>query len=87
MRFAVELLIDEVVFKGQVPTRFSTKSSRIQWDSLKVMSTDSSVIDILQEVHGRCSGGELHNGLERNENPVDKSEIQEMLDKLKGIMR
>ena len=85
LRFAVELLIDEVVFNGQVPTRFSTKSSRINWDGLKKLSNDSAVIDTLKEVHGRCSGGELHNGMERNENPVEKADIQEMVNKLTAM--
>ena len=44
------------------------------------------MIDTLKEVHGRCSGGELHNGIERNENPVEKSDVQEMLDKLRTIL-
>lgn len=86
LRFAAELLIDEVVFNGQVPTRYSTKSSRINWDGLKDISNDSGMIDTLKEVHGRCSGGELHNGIERNENPVEKSDVQEMLDKLRTIL-
>lgn len=85
LRFAVELLIDEVIFNGQVPTKYSTKSSRINWDGLKNISSDSSIIDSLKEVHGRCSGGELHNGLERNENPVEKADVQEMLKTLKTI--
>lgn len=85
LRFAVELLIDEIVFNGQVPTKYSTKSSRINWEGLKSITSDSAVIDILKDVHGRCSGGELHNGMERNENPVEKADIQEMVNKLKEI--
>ena len=82
LRFAVELLIDEVIFNGQVPTKYSTKSSRINWDGLKSLCNDNAIIDVLKDVHNRCSGGELHNGLERNENPVEKEDIQEMLNKL-----
>ena len=85
LRFAVELLIDEVLFNNQVPTKYSTKSSRINWDGLKSISNDETIIDTLKDVHGRCSGGELHNGLERTENPVEKADIQDMVDKLKAI--
>lgn len=85
LRFAVELLVDEVVFNGQVPTKYSTKSSRINWDGLKSITNNNTVIDTLKAVHGRCSGGELHNGLERNENPVEKEDIQEMVNSLKAI--
>lgn len=85
LRFAVELLIDEIVFNGQIPTKYSTKSSRINWEGLKSITSDSAVIDTLKDVHGRCSGGELHNGMERNENSVEKADIQEMVNKLKEI--
>ena len=66
-------------------SKYSTKSSRINWEGLKSITSDSAVIDILKDVHGRCSGGELHNGMERNENPVEKADIQEMVNKLKEI--
>ncbi len=85
LRKAVELLIDERVFNKQVPTKYSTKSSRIAWEELKKLCNDPSVIDKLKSVHNRASGGELHNGMEREENPIDKDEIQVMYDILKSI--
>ncbi|MDD5792523.1 MAG: AAA family ATPase [Erysipelotrichaceae bacterium] len=85
LRKAVELLIDERVFNKQVPTKYSTKSSRIAWEELKKLCNDPSVVDKLKSVHNRASGGELHNGMEREENPIDKDEIQEMYDMLKSI--
>lgn len=85
LRKAVELLIDERVFNRQVPTKYSTKSSRIAWEELKKLCNDPSVIDKLKSVHNRASGGELHNGMEREENPIDKDEIQGMYDVLKSI--
>ena len=85
LRKAVELLIDERVFNKQVPTKYSTKSSRIAWEELKKLCNDPSVIDKLKSVHNRASGGELHNGMEREENPIDKDEIQGMYDILKSI--
>lgn len=85
LRKAVELLIDERVFNRQVPTKYSTKSSRIAWEELKKLCNDPSVVDKLKSVHNRASGGELHNGMEREENPIDKDEIQGMYDVLKSI--
>jgi hypothetical protein len=85
LRKAVELLIDERVFNKQVPTKYSTKSSRIAWEELKKLCNDPSIVDKLKSVHNRASGGELHNGMEREENPIDKDEIQGMYDVLKSI--
>ena len=39
----------------------------------------------LQNIHGRCSGGALHNGTESEENPVDKDELATMLQAIKTI--
>lgn len=85
LRKAVELLIDERVFNKQVPTKYSTKSSRIAWEELKKLCNDPSIVDKLKSVHNRASGGELHNGMEREENPIDKDEIQGMYNVLKSI--
>lgn len=43
------------------------------------------MIDGLHQIHGRASGGELHNGSEREENPLDRDEIEELYEKLKNL--
>ena len=85
IRRGVETAIDEVVFNNQTPTKLSNKNSRINWDALKKISNDESLIDGLQEIHNRVSGGELHNGSEREGNPLDKEEIERLYLKLKVL--
>ena len=85
LRRGVETAIDEVVFNNQTPTKLSNKNSRINWDALKKISNDESLIDGLQEIHNRVSGGELHNGSEREDNPLDKEEIEKLHSKLKVL--
>jgi len=79
LRITVECTVDEIVFNHQVPTRFSNKNSRIHWGELKKINKDNSVIDTLERIHSRLSGGEMHNGTERNENPLDVDEFNRML--------
>ena len=43
--------------------------------------------DNLLDNYRRASGGELHNGSEREENPVDKEEIETMCAKMREITR
>ena len=85
LRKAVEFAIDEIILNNQVPTKYSNKNSRINWDELKKIENNSEIIDILHTIHGRCSGGALHNGTESEENPVDKDELKSMLKKIKNI--
>ena len=86
IRKSVELVIDEVVFNNQVPTKFSRKDSRINWDALTHVSGDANMISDLKTIHNRVSGGKLHNGLENEENPVDKEELELFVEKLDNII-
>ena len=85
LRRAVEFAIDEIILNNQVPTKYSNKKSRINWDELKKIENNSEIIDILHAIHGRCSGGALHNGTENEENPIDKDELIKMLQDIKDI--
>lgn len=85
LRRGVETAIDEIVFNRQVPTKLSNKNSRINWDELKKISNDGELIDGLKHIHGRASGGELHNGSERENNPIDRDEIVQLYEKLKEL--
>lgn len=86
IRLTVECLIDEVVFNRQIPTKYSNKNSRIAWDELKRINNDSAMIDSLKIIHGRCSGGEMHNGSEKEENPIDVDEFKQMVADLEVIL-
>ncbi|MDU8037527.1 MAG: AAA family ATPase [Streptococcus sp.] len=85
LRRAVEFAIDEIILNNQVPTKYSNKKSRINWDELKKIENNSEIIDILHAIHGRCSGGALHNGTENEENPIDKDELITMLQDIEDI--
>lgn len=85
IRLAVESTIDEVIFNHQVPTRFSNKNSRIQWDALKGLNKDDNVIETLKAIHSRLSGGSMHNGNEKIENPIDLEEYKEFVSKIKDL--
>lgn len=85
LRKAVEFAIDEIILNRQVPTKYSNKNSRIHWDELKNIDNNPTTINELHNIHGRCSGGALHNGTESEENPVDKDELANMLQVIKTI--
>lgn len=87
LRRGVETAIDEVVFNNQTPTKLSNKKSNINWGELKKISNDNDLIDGLHCIHGRVSGGELHNGLEREVNPLDRDELVELYKKLKSLCK
>ncbi|MBU8902853.1 MAG: hypothetical protein KOO69_08940, partial [Victivallales bacterium] len=77
-RKAVECIIDEKVFNGLAPTRLSSKNNPIKWDQLKPLSSNKNIIADLKNIHNRVSGGELHEGTESSENPVEKDELDSM---------
>ncbi|HEL0563352.1 TPA: AAA family ATPase [Streptococcus equi subsp. zooepidemicus] len=85
LRKAVEFAIDEIILNRQVPTKYSNKNSRIHWDELKKIDNNPITIEKLHNIHGRCSGGALHNGTESEENPVDKDELANMLREIQTI--
>ena len=87
LRKTVECVIDEVVFNGQLPTKYSNKNSRIAWDELKKINNDSNIIDRLKEIHSRVSGGQMHNGTENEENPIEVDEFNIMLSDIENIIR
>lgn len=64
IRKAVECLIDELVLRGVTPTRFGNKNNHINWEALQRVGMGKEDIDVLHAIHGRVSGGELHNGVE-----------------------
>jgi len=86
LRKTVECVIDEVIFNCQLPTKYSNKNSRIAWGELKKLNNNSSVIDNLETIHGRVSGGEMHNGTENEENPIEVDEFNTMISDIENIL-
>ena len=85
IRKAVECTIDEVIFNNQVPTKHSNKNSRIAWVELKKLNNDNSVIETLERIHGRVSGGGMHNGTENEENPIEVGEFNTMILEIEAL--
>ncbi|MDA3860022.1 MAG: AAA family ATPase, partial [Melioribacteraceae bacterium] len=86
LRKSVECVIDEVVFNNQLPTKYSNKNSRIAWSELKKLKNDNKIIDNLETIHGRVSGGEMHNGTENEENPIEVGEFNTMISVIENIL-
>jgi recombinational DNA repair ATPase RecF len=86
LRKSVECTIDEVVFNNQVPTKHSNKNSRIAWAELKKVNGQDSIIDTLERIHGRASGGEIHNGDENRDNPIVVEEFNGMINDIEEIL-
>lgn len=87
LRYAIERIIDEVVFNHQIPTKMSNKNSRISWDDLIKMNNDPILINKLKSYHSRLSGGCLHNGAEEGENSIEKEEFENIINYLESILR
>jgi len=86
VRKTIECVIDEVIFRGQIPTKHSNKASSIAWGELKKLNNDSVIIDTLNEIHSRVSGGEMHNGTENEENPIEVNEFNTMISEIESIL-
>ena len=87
LRYAIERIIDEVVFNRQIPTRMSNKNTRINWDDLIKMNNDPILINNLKNYHSRLSGGCLHNEAEESENSIEKEEFESIIKELEAILK
>lgn len=85
LRRVIESIIDDKILNRVVPTKYSNKNNRIHWQNLKEINVNPSNIDTLERIHCRLSGGDLHNGTERSENPINKEEFEKIINDLKGI--
>ncbi len=86
LRKSIECAIDEVIFNNQLPTKYSNKNSRIAWAELKKLNNDTNTIDTFETFHSRVSGGEMHNGTENEENPIEISEFKTMISDIEKIL-
>ncbi|MBR4347616.1 MAG: AAA family ATPase [Fibrobacter sp.] len=86
LRLAIECFVDEKILNNIVPTKFSNKNSRINWEDLKKVGAEESVINSLYQMHSRLSGGNLHNGSELLENPIEKEELEGILQKVEQML-
>ncbi len=84
LRRAVEKIIDEEVFKYQLPPRVSNKNSRINWDELKYINSKPDLVDRLRIVHDTTSE-EDHVGTASIENPISIDKLRELSAELAKI--
>lgn len=84
LRRAVEKIIDEEVFKHQLPPRVSNKNSRINWDELKNINSKPDLVDRLRTVHDATSE-EDHVGTASSENPITVDKLKELSGELTKI--
>lgn len=85
LRHTIELIIDEKIFNNQIPVKFHGRKNTIQWEQLKKLNPDVTVIDKLNELFSRLSGGDLHSGIEQSDNPIDHNELEEIYNELATI--
>ncbi|MBQ2376703.1 MAG: AAA family ATPase [Bacteroidales bacterium] len=84
LRRAVEKIIDEEVFKHQLPPRVSNKNSRIIWEELKNINSKPDLVDRLRTVHDATSE-ENHVGTASSENPITVDKLKDLSDELTRI--
>lgn len=87
LRHVIEMMIDEKVFKNLSPLKYNGKKTNIQWEKLKTLHADADMIDSLKDMYSRLSGGELHSGVEHDENPLSFEELERICNKLKTMQR
>ena len=82
LRHTIELIIDEKIFNNQIPVKFHGRKNTIQWEQLKNLNPDVTMIDKLNGLFSRLSGGDLHSGIEQSDNPIDHDELEEIYNEL-----
>lgn len=82
LRHTIELIVDETIFRNQIPVKFHGKKNSIQWDQLKTLNPDVTIIDKLNNLFSRLSGGDLHSGVEQSDNPMDYEELEGIYNEL-----
>lgn len=85
LRKAVEKIIDEEVFKHQLPPKVSNKNSRINWDELKNINSKPDLVDRLRAVHDTTSE-EDHIGTASSENPITVDKLKDLSEELTKIL-
>lgn len=86
IRLAIEKLIDEKILLNITPQRYTSKNNRIDFNKLKQLGNNQTLIDILDECYDRISGGKNHDGLESRENPLQERELKDILDKIDAVV-
>ena len=53
--------------------------------TIKTLNPDVTMIDKLNGLFSRLSGGDLHSGIEQSDNPIDHDELEEIYNELATI--
>ncbi len=85
LRHTIELIVDEKIFSNQIPVKFHGRKNTIQWEQLKSLNPDAAIIDKLNGLFSRLSGGDLHSGVEQSDNPIEHDELEDIYNELSAI--
>ena len=85
LRHTIELIVDEKIFSNQIPVKFHGRKNTIQWEQLKSLNPDVTIIDKLNGLFSRLSGGDLHSGVEQSDNPIEHDELEDIYNELSAI--
>lgn len=85
LRHTIELIVDEKIFSNQIPVKFHGRKNTIQWEQLKSLNPDATIIDKLNGLFSRLSGGDLHSGVEQSYNPIEYDELEDIYNELSAI--
>jgi hypothetical protein len=85
LRHTIELIIDEKIFYNQIPVKFHGRKDSINWEQLKKLNPDASIIDKLNALFNRLSGGDLHAGVEQSNNSIEHDELEDIYKELLSI--
>lgn len=72
-------------FYNQIPVKFHGRKDSINWELLKKLNPDASIIDKLNALFNRLSGGDLHSGVEQSNNPIEHDELEDIYKELLSI--
>ena len=87
LRYAIENMVDEVIFKKQTPLKYRGRGFA-QWEEYKKMvSLPPNVIDDMEDAYGQLSNaGNLHLGATAMAAPLTRTDLQTISTTLRDII-
>lgn len=87
LRYAIENMVDEVIFKKQTPLKYRGRGFA-QWDEYKkIVSLPPNVIDDMEDAYGQLSNaGTLHLGATAMAAPLTRTDLQTISTTMRNII-
>ena len=83
LRKAIDQVVCKFFYKDTCPPSMGRE---IEWEKIKKISIDPTMVDRLHRCYSRVSGGSLHSGRENANNPVDAPEIVSLAGEIDDIV-